>query len=137
MIPLSHQAIYRAHLNATSVKVMLLAYALIPACWGITADSVEFYQAMMGAIIFIAGGALVIWARRVNFWFLPVVVQPPYRCADGPYRWLNHPGYVGMAAMTIGMCCILNSAICLVPATGYLGLLQWRALDEDELLGNL
>lgn len=54
--------------------------------------------------------------------------------ACGPYRFIRHPGYLAMMITMPATAVALGSAIGLIPASSYSGLILWRAIEEDEIL---
>jgi methyltransferase len=59
-----------------------------------------------GAIVFALAKALKWWAivSLGPFWTFRVIVIPNApRVVKGPYRWLNHPNYVGVAGEFVGV----------------------------------
>lgn len=67
-----------------------------------------------GAIVFVAGKALKYWAIAAlgHFWSFRVLVVPGARLVTGgPYRWLRHPNYVGVAAEIAGIALLAGAPI--------------------------
>jgi protein-S-isoprenylcysteine O-methyltransferase Ste14 len=101
-------------------------------------DGVPLSLRLAALAVFALGLALTLWAMHVNRFFSSAVRIQADRgqhvVADGPYRWVRHPGYLGaipaMTASGLVLCSWLATAI---GALGSLWLL-WRTLAEDRLL---
>jgi methyltransferase len=82
--------------------------------------------AVMGGAVFAAAKLLKWWAIVTlgTAWTFRVIVVPGSTLvAAGPYRWLRHPNYVGVAGEFIGSALIANA-----PVSGTLGTLLFVAL---------
>lgn len=55
-------------------------------------------------------------------------------CADGPYRWLRHPGYLGWICVYLAQPFMLNAKWGLIPAGLAAGLFGIRTYLEDRML---
>ena len=88
--------------------------------------------------LFGLGLAWVMWAMSVNPFFVASVrLQPErgHRVIDrGPYRFVRHPGYLGMAVVLPASALALGSWWGLIPAAAASLLFVWRAADEDRFL---
>ena len=95
---------------------------------------------VMGVAVAALGGALLIWAIRVNRFFSSVVRIQRDRghtvIMAGPYRLIRHPGYAGMSAFTVATPLILNSQWAFVPAAVTTALIMLRTELEDRTLQN-
>jgi protein-S-isoprenylcysteine O-methyltransferase Ste14 len=87
-----------------------------------------------GATLFVSGAALLIWARRINPFFIPVIREPRWIVEEGPYRWLRHPGYAGFVLMAEGSFLALGHWIGVFPLVAYLVFLVARARRENRIL---
>lgn len=87
-----------------------------------------------GTLLYVGGSALWIWARRVNPFFLPITRKPHWIVTNGPYRFVRHPSYLGIAILTQGMAIMLDSLFAFIPAFIYWALLFRRAQIENDLL---
>ena len=79
-----------------------------------------------GAVVFAVGKALKYWAIATlgGRWTFRVLVLPGAPLiAGGPYKWLRHPNYVGVAGELAGFA-LLASA----PITGVLSLIVFGSL---------
>lgn len=94
-------------------------------------------MAAAGAV-FALGQSIFVWAKAVNRFFSSVVRIQADRgqavCADGPYRFVRHPGYLGGLLYTLATPPLLGSFWGLVPAALALAPLLWRTAMEDKAL---
>ena len=91
------------------------------------------------ALIGIAlAGAGAIWAISVNRFFLPDVRIQEHRghhvVTDGPYRYVRHPGYVGVLVWILLSGVALGSWLSVVPGILFALMIVWRAAKEDQFL---
>jgi methyltransferase len=110
-------------------SLMQIAY---PACFLAMAGE-GFYRPpesaqwiVSGAALFVASKALKYWAISTlgGRWTFRVLVPPDARrITTGPYRWLRHPNYVGVAGELAGMALMANA-----PITGLLSFVGFGAL---------
>jgi protein-S-isoprenylcysteine O-methyltransferase Ste14 len=108
-------------------------------------DAVRYQWATMTPGVSLLGGfvyfmmyALVLWAMLSNIHFEATVRiqndRDHHVCSSGPYRFVRHPGYVGMLFGGISMPLMLGSWWGLVPA-GICGILAIvRTALEDRFL---
>ncbi len=89
-------------------------------------------------IVFAASIAWVIWATAVNRFFSPVVRIQTERghhlITTGPYRYMRHPGYIGMILGLPASALALGSWWSLVPALAYSLVILRRTALEDRFL---
>ena len=81
---------------------------------------------LAGATIFAAGKVLKYWAIATlgPRWTFRVLVPPGApRVAHGPYRWLRHPNYAGVACELAGIALVAPA-----PATGVLSIAIFGSL---------
>jgi protein-S-isoprenylcysteine O-methyltransferase Ste14 len=93
----------------------------------------------LGAVLFfILGCALEMWAMAANRFFSTAVRIQFDRghaaCTDGPYRYVRHPGYVGMILYYRATPIFLGSLWALMPAAMVAILLVIRTWLEDRTL---
>ncbi len=92
----------------------------------------------VGAVVFLAGNAILLWARYTNRFFSSMVRIQADRgqtvCNEGPYRIVRHPGYAGGILMALGMGVVLGSWWACVPQLLAALLLVWRTSKEDPTL---
>jgi protein-S-isoprenylcysteine O-methyltransferase Ste14 len=95
-----------------------------------------------GVVVAMLAAALIAWAMQTNRFFSSVVRIQKDRghvvVSGGPYGWVRHPGYAGMAAFTLATPLILNSRWAFVPAgvTAAVAVLR-TALEDRTLRGEL
>ncbi len=128
-------------------SIVPVVVLLGPAATWITAglDTRFHWSASMPRAAFIAGvaiavlaAALVAWAMRCNRFFSSVVRIQKDRghvvITGGPYRFVRHPGYIGMATFTLVTPLILNSRWAFVPAAATAAVSVLRTVLEDRAL---
>ena len=93
---------------------------------------------LAGVAAAILSAALIAWAMYSNRFFSSVVRIQRDRghvvVSSGPYGFVRHPGYTGMAAFTLATPLILNSRWALVPAALTAALTVLRTALEDRTL---
>jgi protein-S-isoprenylcysteine O-methyltransferase Ste14 len=91
-----------------------------------------------GFVLYLMGFILVSWAMASNRFFSSVVRIQLDRAhtvaAGGPYRFVRHPGYLGMMVSIQGVALLLGSLWGLVPAGLYTVTLIVRTALEDRML---
>jgi protein-S-isoprenylcysteine O-methyltransferase Ste14 len=91
-------------------------------------------------ITFILGNALVSWAMIANNYFSTSVRIQYDRghtvSSGGPYRYIRHPGYIGMIIYLLSTPIILGSFWALIPAIMTVILFIIRTSFEDNTLKN-
>jgi protein-S-isoprenylcysteine O-methyltransferase Ste14 len=97
-----------------------------------------FLIGICGCVLVVLGNALVIWAATRNDFFSATVRIQEDRehtvVSTGPYRFVRHPGYVGMITYVICQPLMLGSLVALVPALIAVGLFILRTSLEDKTL---
>ncbi len=93
---------------------------------------------VIGLALVVLGFGLASRAMAENPHFEPTVRLQSDRnhrvIVSGPYRWVRHPGYLGMMLGTVGIPLALGSFFALLPATVVVSLLTYRTLREDRFL---
>lgn len=93
---------------------------------------------LSAVLIFFLGVGLVMWAMHTNRFFSTEVRIQFDRshavCSSGPYRWIRHPGYVGIILYYGVSPIILGSLWALIPAAVTVILLVIRTRLEDRTL---
>jgi protein-S-isoprenylcysteine O-methyltransferase Ste14 len=93
---------------------------------------------VLGIVIFFLGLALQIWAMYVNHFFSTAVRIQFDRghkvCTTGPYRYVRHPGYLGMIAYYLVTPIFLGSLWAMIPALATMILFITRTALEDRTL---
>jgi protein-S-isoprenylcysteine O-methyltransferase Ste14 len=91
-----------------------------------------------GALVLTAGYGLTAWAMISNAYFSTAVRIQTERghavCRSGPYRYVRHPGYVGMTLQSLGTCFLLGSFWALLPALVAAAAMGFRTAWEDRML---
>lgn len=91
-----------------------------------------------GLTIFLAGKALKYWAIATlgDRWTFRVLVPPgSSRRVAGPYRFLRHPNYVGVAGELIGMALMAQAPVAgVLSVVGFGGLMLARVRVEERAL---
>jgi len=93
---------------------------------------------VIAIFIYIAGEALQMWSMKANAYFSSAVRIQYDRgqmvSSGGPYRYIRHPGYVGMMIYYLVTPIILGSIWALIPAGTIILLLIIRTSLEDQTL---
>jgi protein-S-isoprenylcysteine O-methyltransferase Ste14 len=93
---------------------------------------------LAGLIAFIAGNAFVSWAMISNNYFSTSVRIQYDRghtvSSGGPYKYIRHPGYVGMIVYLFATPVLLGSLWALIPTVLTIILFIVRAAFEDNTL---
>ena len=107
--------------------------------FGLSLELVSWIH-ISGLVIFILGNALVSWAMISNIYFSTAVRiqydRGHHVSIGGPYRFMRHPGYVGMIIYLLATPLVLGSIWAFIPAslTGILFII--RTAFEDNTLKN-
>jgi protein-S-isoprenylcysteine O-methyltransferase Ste14 len=105
--------------------------------WSLPMSDAAFLAGMVLAIL---SAALLAWAMHSNRFFSSVVRIQKDRghtvVTSGPYRFVRHPGYTGMAAFTLATPLILNSRWAFVPGILTAAVTGLRTALEDRTLHN-
>lgn len=110
-----------------------LVVALAMAAIGVSTSFLPSDQ-LIGAACFLVGYALHLSAAVVNPDFGPEIVVPREICGHWLYRWLRHPGYIGLMLASFGQTLMLGHFLLIPFCAAYVGLLVYRAHQEEELL---
>jgi protein-S-isoprenylcysteine O-methyltransferase Ste14 len=93
-----------------------------------------------GIVIALLGSALTVWAMASNKFFYGVLRVAQEKghavCVNGPYRYIRHPGYLGMILGDLATPLILNSVWALIPAVLTVCAIVIRTALEDRALQN-
>jgi len=89
-----------------------------------------------GAALFAAGMTTSAWAMGTNPFFEGTVrIQPGQTVIEtGPYRYIRHPGYLGLILWSLGMPLLLLSRWAILPALTAAGWVVVRTALEDATL---
>ena len=92
----------------------------------------------LALVLFVLSSALQAWAMISNPFFSPVLrIQSEHGhnlVESGPYRFVRHPGYLAMSISIPASALAIGSWFALIPATGFLLVIQHRAEIEDKFL---
>lgn len=101
-------------------------------------DTVPGLLRVTALVVFTAAMGLVIWAVAVNRFFSPVVRIQAERghhlVNTGPYRYVRHPGYLGLFLALPTVALTIGSWWALVPALANSFLVLRRLLVEERYL---
>jgi protein-S-isoprenylcysteine O-methyltransferase Ste14 len=134
LIPFEHRYAYRSCQKDAPYYVLNVLWWGVPMAWFLAPAEPASWAWAVGALLFIIGAALLIWTRRANPFFLPVIRMPRRLVTNGPYRWLRHPGYVAFVVMADGSWLMLGHWMGVVPLGAYIGFLVARAQLENRIL---
>ncbi len=99
---------------------------------------VPIHLPSMAIAAFALSGLLQTWAMIANPFFSPVVRLQTERghtvIADGPYRFVRHPGYLAMLISVPASALAIGSWIGLIPAAAFVLVILRRTQLEDEFL---
>lgn len=129
-------------------KVFLVIATIVGpvATWALAGFGARFgwrqapspWAEIAGVAITVAGYALVEWAMASNNFFSSVVRIQTDRghtvASGGPYRYVRHPGYVGMIAFTLAMPLVLGTYVSFIPAILTAAAMVVRTAFEDRTL---
>ena len=92
----------------------------------------------VGLALFVAALVTSAWAMAVNPHFegtVRIQTDRQHRVIDvGPYRWMRHPGYLGLSLWALGSPLLLLSLPAYVPAVLVVCWLILRTVAEDSTL---
>lgn len=115
----------------------VLALAGLDQRWNWTLP-LPLWVRLIGALGLGAGYAMVVWAMYSNPYFSQVVRIQSERdhiaVTSGPYRFIRHPGYLGMTISMLGTVLLLDSLWGLICFALYLVLVITRTTLEDRTL---
>jgi protein-S-isoprenylcysteine O-methyltransferase Ste14 len=90
----------------------------------------------IGAVLFVAGLALAIWARVFlgSNWGMPMTQKAePELVTGGPYRWVRHPIYSGLLMALVGTALATNVAALLIAAVAGAYFYYAATVEEKNL----
>jgi protein-S-isoprenylcysteine O-methyltransferase Ste14 len=93
---------------------------------------------VVGVVLYVLGYIITIWAMYTNKFFSSVVRIQKERghqaITSGPYRFVRHPGYVGMVTSALGAVLLLNSVWAFIAFALYVAVVVTRTALEDKTL---
>lgn len=129
------------------VAISVLAAVVLPImAWVVAGLDVRFgwtpefavWVHVVGAVAWLAGYALTIWAMLANAYFSATVRIQADRdhqvVTGGPYRFVRHPGYVGALLTSLVTPLLLGSWWAMVPSAAAALLFVVRTALEDRTL---
>jgi protein-S-isoprenylcysteine O-methyltransferase Ste14 len=145
---LSHDRASRAKEGTKRDRMLLGGYFLLTIIMFVVAglDSGRFKwsgeisinQMVVGMVLMIAGQLLFALARRANVFFfstLRIETEKEHKvCQTGPYKYIRHPGYLGLIVSIIGFPLVLNSSWSFLPVFAAVSILVIRTYWEDIYL---
>lgn len=90
-----------------------------------------------GAGLMLAGQVLFAVSKRANAHFsstVRILEHGHEVCESGPYKFVRHPGYLGMLGLLLAFPLVMNSYVAFVPAMIGAGVLVARTIIEDRFL---
>jgi protein-S-isoprenylcysteine O-methyltransferase Ste14 len=91
-----------------------------------------------GGIVMCLGYGLFSWGMAENQFFSSMVRIQGERghavCSTGPYRFVRHPGYIGVIVYSLAAPLLLGSAWAYIPAVLTAGVVVVRTVLEDGTL---
>ncbi len=100
--------------------------------------ALPFSTFLVGVVVAACAAALVAWSMSSNRFFSAVLrIQKDrghFVVTTGPYRYVRHPGYAGMAIFTLVTPLVLNSRWALLPAAITAAFVALRTALEDRTL---
>ena len=91
-----------------------------------------------GVFLMMLGQALFAFAKRANSFFYSTVRIETKRnhivCETGPYKFVRHPGYLGMIISILGFPLVMNSYWTYIPVVITIALITLRTSLEDRYL---
>jgi protein-S-isoprenylcysteine O-methyltransferase Ste14 len=115
----------------------LLVLAGLDQRWNLT-PPLPLWIRLFGVLAFGLGYAIVLWAMFSNQFFSQVVRIQSERghvaVTSGPYRFIRHPGYLGMTISLLGAVFLLDSLWGIICFALYLILIVTRTMLEDRTL---
>jgi protein-S-isoprenylcysteine O-methyltransferase Ste14 len=134
LVPKAHRLAYAYSEKPWDYKAAAVAYWSIAAVAFFWPGDVATLWRVCGAALYCGGNGLVIWAWRVNPFFIPAVKRPLWVVESGPYAFCSHPGYIGFAAASLGVALMLGGDWAVIPVAAYWALLARRVWVEGRML---
>jgi protein-S-isoprenylcysteine O-methyltransferase Ste14 len=98
------------YLVITLINFVIIGFDAVRFQW----SSMPIWPSILGLVLFIPAFLIATWAMAVNKFFeWTVRIQDDrgqYVCNDGPYRFIRHPGYIGLIISVLVYPLILGSS---------------------------
>lgn len=129
--------------DQTLVRILTLSGFVILLVAGLDhrfhiTPSIPISIQILGIGLFILGYGLLIWAAVSNAFFSAVVRIQHDRghhvISHGPYRFVRHPGYLGLILCMIAEPLMFQSYVAIIPCIIAVAMLVWRTWREDHTL---
>jgi len=123
-----------------SALITIIAYVVAGLDSGryLWSPNMPLATCLAGIVLMISGQLLFTFAKKANKFFSSVVRIQNERghtvCEAGPYRYVRHPGYLGMIISLMGFPLLLGSIWSTIPIVFAIALLVVRTRLEDETL---
>jgi protein-S-isoprenylcysteine O-methyltransferase Ste14 len=127
----------------------LSVFYLLSAIWLplIALDAVRWHWSQvpaglqaMGFVLFVCSLVGIVATMRANRFLSPVIRLQAERdqmvISSGPYRYMRHPLYGAASLFYLGVPLFLSSWTGVLCAPLFIGLMAWRAVQEERLLCN-
>ncbi len=130
----------RQHVAVFFFKVLSLSLVLVgPFCdrRNIAALPDAENLRYIGLVLYVTGFLFMHfaeWYLGKHFTMEVAIQENQTLVTDGPYHYLMHPRYLGIALLSIGIALIFRSWIGIVLAAVTLGVILWRICDEEALM---
>jgi protein-S-isoprenylcysteine O-methyltransferase Ste14 len=85
-------------------------------------------------VLLICGMAWAVWSLRFLDRNVSVLAQAREVVAQGPYRWVRHPLYLGEIVSSLGLAIAVNSYAAIALWVVLCGLQAYRAVREEQVL---
>jgi protein-S-isoprenylcysteine O-methyltransferase Ste14 len=85
-------------------------------------------------VLLIFGTGWAVWSLRYLHRSVSVLAQARELVAEGPYRWVRHPLYVGELVSSLGLAIAVDSYPALALWFAMCGLQVYRAVREEQVL---
>ena len=101
-------------------------------------EGIGLSSVIAGGIVFVGGYAVSSWAMLSNAFFSAFIRIQEERghtvCTTGPYKYVRHPGYIGVILQSFGIPILLGSLWSLIPGVMAVFLKVVRTFLEDRML---
>ena len=120
------------------LSIIMFAVAGLDSGRYMWSGEVPMTATIAGGVLMVIGQLLFAWAKRVNMFFFSTLLIDSERghqvCDKGPYRYIRHPGYLGMIVSIIGFPLVMNSYWSFLPMLAAAINLMIRTFREDLYL---